>query len=92
VRGPTSGLTVTGNGTGTVTVVGPLSALKPAVEGQVEYVPPLNTPPYAAPTGATISLSLCDGGATGSGGVLCDTDSVAISVHGVNEPPTVRFR
>ena len=77
----TAGLTVSGNGTGTVTVTGSLANINTALNGLV-----------FAPTGnfngaANITVATSDLGNTGSGGALTDSDSVAITVNAVNDAP-----
>ena len=77
----TSGLTVSGNGTGTVTVTGTLANINTALNGLVFQ-----------PTGnfngaANLTVTTNDQGNTGSGGALSDTDTVAITVNAVNDAP-----
>src|SRR5262245_37174040 len=77
----TSGLTVAGNGTGTVTVTGSLANINTALNGLV-----------FAPTGnfsgsANLTITTNDQGNTGSGGSKTDVDSVAITVNAVNDAP-----
>jgi hypothetical protein len=74
----TSGVTVTGNGTGNVTITGPISAISTALNGLVFQ-------PIASFVGAAnLRIVTNDQGHTGSGGPRSDTDDIAIQVV---EPP-----
>jgi putative cofactor-binding repeat protein/VCBS repeat-containing protein len=82
VTAGTSGVTVTGNGTGDVTVAGPVAAVSAAVDG-------LTVTPAPGTSGATtLTVVTNDSGHTGSGGALTDTDTVAITVAAVNDAPS----
>src|SRR4030095_12711373 len=77
----TTGLTVSGNGTATVTVTGSLANINTALNGLV-----------FAPTGnfngsANLTVTTNDQGNTGSGGAQTDVDSIAITVNAVNDAP-----
>src|SRR6185295_9799939 len=77
----TTGLTVSGNGTGTVTVTGTLANINTALNGLV-----------FAPTGnfngsANLTVTTNDQGNTGSGGAQTDIDTVAITVNAINDAP-----
>src|SRR6185295_2664883 len=77
----TAGLTVSGNGTGTVTVTGTLTNINTAINGLVFQ-----------PTGnfsgsANLTVTTNDQGNTGSDGALGDVDTVAITVNAVNDAP-----
>src|SRR5258705_502391 len=77
----TTGLTVSGNGTGTVTVTGTLANINTAINGLVFQ-----------PTGnfngsANLTVTTNDQGNTGSGGAQTDLDTVAITVNAVNDAP-----
>src|SRR5262249_37169043 len=77
----TSGLTVSGNGTGTVVVTGSLTNINTALNG-------LTFQPNANYNGsANLTVTTNDQGNTGSGGALSDTDTVAITVNPVNDAP-----
>lgn len=78
----TSGVTVTGNGTGAVTLTGPLTAVNAALDAAT-----LAPAPDFFGT-STLALTASDLGHTGSGGALTDTDSVAVAVLGVNDAPS----
>src|SRR6185312_8276674 len=77
----TSGLTVSGNGTGTLTVTGSLANINTALNGLVFQ-----------PTGnfngsANLTVTTSDQGNTGTGGAKTDVDTVAITVNAVNDAP-----
>src|SRR5262249_16530940 len=77
----TTGLTVSGNGTGTVVVTGSLANINTALNG-------LTFQPNANYNGAAnLTVTTNDQGNTGSGGALSDTDTVAITVNAVNDSP-----
>src|SRR5262249_46944979 len=76
--GGTSGLTVSGNGTGTVVVTGSLANINTALNG-LAFHPNAN---YNGSANLTVTTN--DQGNTGSGGALSDTDTVAITVNAVN--------
>ncbi|MCE4224898.1 tandem-95 repeat protein [Methylobacterium sp. C25] len=79
--GSTAGVSVTGNGTGTVTVTGTIAAINAALNGTT-YTPATDY------NGAdTLTVSTTDNGNTGTGGAKSDTDTVAISVTPVNDAP-----
>jgi len=77
--------TVTGAGTGTVTVEGTLGEINDTLFSLI-YI----AGPVAAETGAdTLSVTINDQGNTGAGGPLSDTENLAIIMLGVNNPPVV---
>jgi hypothetical protein len=78
----TTGVTVTGNSTGSVTVTGPVTAVAAAIDGATL------TPANAFSGSTTLTVTTSDLGHTGSGGVLTDTDDVTVSVLFVNDAPT----
>ncbi|MEP3479784.1 MAG: cadherin domain-containing protein [Fuerstiella sp.] len=79
----TTGLTsFSGNGTTTVTLEGPNSAIFAALNGS-SFVP---TTDYSGP--ATLMMVSNDLGNTGSGGSQTDTDVMNITVTAVNDAPT----
>src|SRR5262249_23595702 len=66
---------VSGNGTGAVTLQGSLSAINTALDG-LRYLPPSNF------TGTvTLTVTSNDLGNTGAGGAMTDTDAVSIAVQ-----------
>ncbi|HEV2890839.1 MAG TPA: tandem-95 repeat protein [Frankiaceae bacterium] len=78
----TGGVAVTGNGTGDVTVTGPLSALDAALDAAT-LVPDSG---FSGTT--TLTMATSDLGHTGAGGALTDTDTVAVTVLAVNDAPS----
>jgi VCBS repeat-containing protein len=79
--GGTSGLSVTGNGTGSVSATGSKSDLNTALSG-LTYNPTANFDGADA-----ISMKSEDNGNTGAGGNKSDTDSIIVNVTGVNDGP-----
>lgn len=71
----TSGLTVSGNGTSSVTLSGSIAAINAGLNNST-YAPATD---YAGPAQLTIDTS---------DGIDTDTDSVALTVTPVNDPPT----
>ena len=77
------GLVVNGNGSAAVNLQGSLANINTAIDGLL-YTPTLNF------VGSdTFRIITNDGGNTGSGGAKTDNDTVAITVTGVNDAPTV---
>lgn len=80
-----TGVTIgTGNGTSSVTLTGTVAAINAALSATngVVYRGNLNY------NGAdTLTMTTSDGGSTGTGGTLTDTDTVGITVTPVNDPP-----
>ncbi len=70
-----------GNGDATMTFTGTLSAVNTALNG-ASYLGTLN---YNGPD--TITLTVNDQGATGSGGAQSDTDTIGVTVNPVNDAP-----
>src|SRR5690606_22991703 len=71
-----------GNGTAAMTFDGQLADVSAALNG-LTYLPDLN---YRAPDGPeALNVQVSDLGNTGTGGVLTDSDSVAITVQAVND-------
>ena len=79
----TSGLTVTGDGSDSLMLSGPIADLNSALGG-LSYTPAGN---YNLDDLLTVLTS--DLGATGSGGTLTDSDTVAIAIDPVNDAPTI---
>jgi VCBS repeat-containing protein len=79
--GSTLNVTVTGNGTSTVTIVGAISDINAALEGTT-FTPNLNFN-----GSASITMTTNDLGFTGSGGPQTDTDTISINVTAVNDAP-----
>jgi VCBS repeat-containing protein len=82
--GTTAGVTgVTGNGTGTVSATGTISALNTALDGLI-FAPTLNL------NGAqTIGMSTNDNGNTGTPGPQSDADNINLSITAVNDAPSL---
>ena len=82
----TAGLTITtgtGSGDSIVTFEGLDAAIQAALEG-LQFTP---TPDYNGP--AAIQVDSDDLGNTGAGGPLSDSDTLAITVTAVNDPPVI---
>ncbi|WP_438547322.1 retention module-containing protein [Aeromonas popoffii] len=77
-----SGVTVSGNGSGTLVLSGPLDAINALLSGGVTYQGKQDFNGQDPLTMVTNDL-----GNTGSGGALGDTDVVAIEVQPVNDAP-----
>ncbi len=85
VNVPTTGLSVTGNGTTNVRLEGTLGALNSAL-GLLTYT----AGAVASVTGAdTLAITVSDLGNTGTGNVLTNSTTVAITLWGVNNGPVV---
>lgn len=82
--GSTANLTsLSGNGTATVTFKGPQADVTTALTNLI-YTPTTN---YYGPDAVTISVN--DQGHNGPGGARTTTETVAITVTAVNDPPTI---
>jgi hypothetical protein len=80
----TTGLTVTGNSTASVSLTGSLTDLNNALSNGAVYTPDLNW------SGSdTLTMVTNDQGNTGSGGAKSDTDTVSITVTGQNDAPVL---
>src|SRR5262249_45710087 len=79
--GGTTGLTVGGNGTATISVTGSLGNINAAPNGLV-FQPTANFN-----GSANLTITTNDQGNTRSGGALIDADSLAIPVNAVNDAP-----
>ncbi|WP_430641835.1 beta strand repeat-containing protein [Bradyrhizobium macuxiense] len=80
--GATSGLTITGNNTGTVELTGTEANVNAALAGLV-YTPTTST------SGSdTLTIATDDLGNTGTGGPHTTTSTVGITVTSVNQPPS----
>ena len=75
---------ISGSGTASVTLTGSLAAINATLASNVTYTPQLN---YFGSDSLTMSTN--DGGNTGSGGALTDTDTVTATVISVNDNPVV---
>ena len=88
VNAGTTGVTVGGSGSGTVTLTGTLAEINDLLAGNLgataAYIINSDTPPASD----TLTLSVDDGGNSGSGGAQIGSASVAINVTAVNDAPT----
>nr|USU32458.1 tandem-95 repeat protein [Methylobacterium sp. OTU13CASTA1] len=81
--GSTTGVSVSGNGTGAVTLTGTASAINTALDGTIYR-------PVTDFNGTeTLTVGTSDNGNTGTGGPLTDSDSIAIIVAPVNDAPVL---
>ncbi|HYD12677.1 MAG TPA: Ig-like domain-containing protein [Allosphingosinicella sp.] len=82
--GGNAGLTsLTGDGTGTVVIVGSVAEVNNALNGLL-YTP---TAHYNGPD--TLTITTNDGGNTGAPGALQDQDTVTINITAINDTPVV---
>jgi hypothetical protein len=80
----TNGLSfVSGNGSASVTLLGPLASVNAAMLGMTYQ------PNQDFNGSDTLQVATSDLGNTGSGGTKTDTDSVAITINAVNDAPVV---
>jgi hypothetical protein len=83
-----NGVAVGGSGTGSVTLTGTLTEINDLLSGNfaatIGYVINSDAPPASD----TLTLSVDDGGNTGSGGAQTASASVAIAITAVNDAPT----
>ncbi len=85
IGGGVTGGQIASNGSGSVTITAPLSAINATLASAtgVTYLGTLNF------NGAdTLTVTTNDLGNSGAGGALTDTDTVAITVNAVNDGPT----
>jgi hypothetical protein len=82
-----AGVTITGNGSATVALVGPLSAINAALDG-AQYQAPANFNTPDTGISPVLTITANDNGHTGTGGPQTDTKSLTITVSEVNDPPT----
>ncbi|WP_203156012.1 tandem-95 repeat protein [Methylobacterium aquaticum] len=80
--GSRTGVTVTNDGTGAVTLTGTIAAINAALDGTT-YRPAAD---YNGPE--TLTIVTTDNGNTGAGGPKSDADTLAIAVNPVNDAPT----
>ncbi|PSU42280.1 hypothetical protein C9I90_24245, partial [Photobacterium aphoticum] len=81
---PTTGITVTGDGTGTLVLEGSLANLTALLTAGINYQPNANFN-----GDDTLQMTTNDQGNTGIGGPLEDSDSVPITVNQVNDAPVL---
>ncbi|WP_033130053.1 type I secretion C-terminal target domain-containing protein, partial [Aeromonas aquatica] len=77
-----SGVTVVGNGSGSLVLTGSLDAINALLNGGLTYQ---GNPDYHG--GDNLTMVTNDNGNTGSGGALSDTDVLPIEVQPVNDAP-----
>jgi hypothetical protein len=84
VPGGLTSVGISGNGTGSVTLTGTLATIDATLSGT-------NAVTYKGAAGYsgsdTLTMTSNDGGNTGTGGALSDTDTVAITVNATNQAP-----
>ena len=78
-----AGLTVNGDGTGTITVIGSVSAINAALNG-LKYQPANN---YKGSD--TLTVVTNDNGNSGTGGAKTDTDTISITIKPMNDAPVL---
>ncbi|NGZ06843.1 MAG: tandem-95 repeat protein, partial [Magnetococcales bacterium] len=77
-----SEVTITGNGTASITLAGSAARINAVLDGLIY------TPSAHYNGSDTLTITTSDLGNSGSGGALTDSDSVAITVNPVNDAPT----
>ena len=77
----TAGLSVTGNGTNSVSITGPITAINTALDGLV-YTPDANQN-----GAAMLAITSNDNGNTGSGPALSASNSIALQINALNDAP-----
>lgn len=77
------GATITGNNTAIVILTGTVLQINTALAANILYTP--NTNYYG---NDAVTMETSDNGHSGSGGVLSDTDTIAIAVTAINDAPT----
>lgn len=78
------GVSVAGSGTASLTLTGTLASLNAYLGSGAA---PVFTPPVDATGSVTLTMTTSDGGNTGTGGVLTDTDTRTITISPVNDAP-----
>jgi len=81
-----TGVTVTGNGTPTVSMNGPRATINGGLNGST-YTPTANFNTTDGGVQPTLTIITNDNGNTGTGGPQTDTDTLTITVTPVNDPP-----
>ena len=80
------GVTVTGSGTGTIVLSGTLANINAYLAASSA---PVYTPVANANGPVTLTMVTNDGGGSGTGGALTDTDVRTISITPINDAPTI---
>ncbi|TLY21832.1 MAG: hypothetical protein E6K66_08630, partial [Nitrospirae bacterium] len=87
VAAGTTGVTVAGSGTATVTLTGTLTQINNLLAGNLSgTLTYLNSSDTPSPS-ATLTLSVNDGGNTGTGGALVGSDTATINLTAVDDAP-----
>ena len=76
----TTGVTVGGSGTGTVTLTGTLAQINNLLAGNLSATAVYNANTDAPPSSTVLTLSINDGGNTGTGGALVGSDTATINI------------
>lgn len=79
-----SGVAITGSGSASLTLSGTLSAINAYLASASV---PVFTPATNANGAVTLTMTTSDGGNTGTGGILTDTDTRTITINAVNDAP-----
>ncbi|MDB5674644.1 MAG: hypothetical protein JWM65_1626, partial [Sphingomonas bacterium] len=85
----TSGATVTGSGTASVTITGTLAQVNALLSSDATSTVVYNANSDAPPASTSISFTVDDGGNTGTGGALHSTLVQTIAITAVNDAPTL---
>ena len=91
VAAGTSGVTVAGSGTGSVTLTGTVAQINALLAsaggaaGTISYIDNTDTPSAST----VLTLSVNDAGNTGTGGALAGSDTATINITAVNDAPVV---
>jgi VCBS repeat-containing protein len=80
------GVTVAGSGTGSIVLSGTLADINAYLAGPGV---PIYQPVANSGSAVTLTMLTSDGGNSGAGGALSDTDTATIILSGVNDPPLV---
>ena len=88
VTAGTTGVTVGGSGSNSVTLTGTVAQINALLAGNLgataDYIITSDTPPASD----TLTLSVDDGGNTGSGGALTGSDTATINISAANDAPS----
>ena len=88
VTAGTTGAGVSGSGTNSVTLTGTLTQINNLLAGNLGATASYIISSDAPPASDTLTLSVNDGGNTGSGGAQSGSDSATINIAAVNDAPT----
>ncbi len=87
VTAGTTGVTIGGSGTDSVTLTGTLVQINDLLAGNLGATAAYIMSSDAPATADTLTLSVNDGGNSGSGGALSGSDSATINISAVNDAP-----